>query len=236
MCAGDDPSLLLMRELAQQRGLRLDLAFASTIGALRALDAGRCALAGFPIRDGVGRHSLSARLYRPWLRPGHHKLIECAYRTQGLMVRPGNPRRIATLADLTRPDVRWAAHAPETGTRILLEDLFAEAGLAAPDPTLIEPTHGAVAAAVASGAADAAFGLEAAARAAQLQFIPLARERYGLLVRKSELQDNPALRRVLPWWYARGAQARRPQSTTVHPPRPAPMTQRSADVVQAALV
>lgn len=63
LCAGDDPTLLLMRELAQQRGLRLDLAFADTIDALRALNAGRCSLAGFAIRDGVGRLSPSARVY-----------------------------------------------------------------------------------------------------------------------------------------------------------------------------
>ena len=62
---------------------------------------------------------------------------------------------------------------------------------------MVEPTHDAVAAAVASGAADAAFGLEAAVRAARLQFIPLARERYALLVRKSELQGNPALRHLM---------------------------------------
>ncbi|MBN9203764.1 MAG: helix-turn-helix transcriptional regulator [Methylibium petroleiphilum] len=197
LCAGDDPTLLLMRELAQQRGLRLDLAFADTIDALRALDAGRCSLAGFAIRDGVGRHSLSARVYRPWLKPGHHKLIECAYRTQGLMVQPGNPRRIATLADLARPGVRWAAHPPESGMRILLEDLFAEAGLAAPAPTLIEPTHAAAAMAVASGAADAAFGLETAACAAQLQFVPMARERYGLLACRSEIQGNPVMQRLI---------------------------------------
>ncbi|WP_353092202.1 substrate-binding domain-containing protein [Methylibium sp.] len=270
LCAGDDPSLLLMRDLARQRGLRLDLAFRSTtLEALRALDADRCTLAGFHVRDGIDKQSLSARLYRPWLRPGHHKLIECAYRTQGLMVQPGNPLRVATLADLVRPDVHWATHAPETGTRILLDELFAEAGLAAPDPALVEPTHDAVAAAVASGAADAAFGLEAAARAARLQFIPLARERYALLVRKSELQGNPALRhlmdllgspawrhvlgalpgyaaktpgtacalgRVLPWWYTRGArQTPPPQATAARTPRPKPMTQRTQDVVQAAL-
>lgn len=263
--AGNDPSLMLMRTLAQQRGLRVNLAFSSTVDALRALDTGRCTLAGFPVRGGSGRYSPSALLLRPWLRPGQHKLIECAYRTQGLMVRPGNPRRIATLAELARPDVRWAGHGSEAGTRMLLEELFIETGSPAPHPTFIEPTHAALAAAVASGVADAAFGLEAAARAAQLHFIPLVRQRYCLLARKSELQDNPALRRLvellgspawrhglatlpgyatdkpgaafalgrlLPWWYARGEPVR---TAAVRPPPPAPMTQRSVDIVPAAL-
>ncbi|WP_428418903.1 substrate-binding domain-containing protein [Methylibium sp.] len=201
--------MLLMRDLARQRGLRLDLAFRSTtLDALRALDAGRCTLAGFHVRDGIDKQSLSARLYRPWLRSGHHKLIECAHRTQGLM-----------------------AHA--------------------------------VAAAVASGAAEAAaraaqlqfipLARERHAllvRKSELQGNPALRHlmdllgspawRHALGTLPGYAAKTPgaacALGRVLPWWYTLGPQqAPPPQATAARTPRPDPMTQRTKDVVQAAL-
>jgi putative molybdopterin biosynthesis protein len=61
---------------------------------------------------------------------------------------------------------------------------------------LVEPSHLAAAQAVASGAADVAFGLEAAARACSLDFVPLAQERYFLVTLKSSL-ELPALQRLI---------------------------------------
>lgn len=197
LCASHDQALPLLRELAREQGLHLDLNFMDSLDALRALDAGQCTMAGIQVRDGVARASVSARIYRPRLKPGHHKLIGFAQRTQGLMVAPGNPRRIAGLSDMLRPDLRWVGRAEGTGTRILLDELLAEAGVHPPQPALTEPSHVAAAQAVASGSADAAFGLEAAARPAGLDFIPLARERYFLLTLKSTLDSSPALRRLV---------------------------------------
>lgn len=197
VCASHDQALPLLRELAREQGLHLDLSFMGSLDALRALDAGQCALSGFHVRDGVAKASVSARIYRPRLKPGHHKLIGFAQRTQGLMVAPGNPRRIATLEDMARPGLRWVGRAEGTGTRILLDELLAEAGVDAPPAGLTEPSHVAAAQAVASGAADAAFGLEAAARQAGLDFVPLVRERYFLLTLKSLLDSSAALQRLV---------------------------------------
>jgi putative molybdopterin biosynthesis protein len=197
VCASHDQALPLLRELALAEQLHIDLQFAGSLAALDALDAGRCLLAGFHVLDSVERGSVSARAYRARLKPGHHKLIGFAQRTQGLMVAPGNPLGLATLADLARPGLRRVGRPAGTGTRIVLEELAARDGLPLPgDDALIEPSHGACAQAVASGAADVAFGLEAAARAAGLAFVPLARERYFLVTLKSTLDQRPVQRLV----------------------------------------
>lgn len=197
VCASHDQALPLLRELALAEQLHIDLEFAGSLHALEALDAGRCQLAGFHVIEGVERGSASAKAYRARLKPGHHKLIGFAQRTQGLMVAPGNPLGLISLLDMARPGLRRVGRPEGTGTRIVLEELAASAGLPLPgDYALIEPSHVAAAHAVASGAADVAFGLEAAARAAGLGFVPLARERYFLVTLKTTLENSPVQRLV----------------------------------------
>jgi putative molybdopterin biosynthesis protein len=105
-----------------------------------------------------------------------------------------NPLRLGSLADLKQPGIRYVNRPPGSGTRVLLDELLAEAGMAAADIQgygTVEPSHTAVAQAVASGAADAGLGIEAAAREKGLGFVPLARERYHLVCLKSELPTPP---------------------------------------------
>ena len=197
IAASHDQALPLLRELALAEQLHLDVDFCGSLDALRALDSGRCQLAGFHVLDGVSRGSASAHAYRARLKPGHHKLIGFAQRSQGLIVASGNPQGIVSLRSLHDPRLRWVGRPEGTGTRVLLEELAAQRGLPLPESFAItEPSHVAAAQAVASGAADVAFGLEAAARAAGLDFVPLARERYFLVALKSTL-ELPAVQRLV---------------------------------------
>ena len=197
VCASHDQALPQLRELALAEQLHLDLEFAGSLDALQALDAGRCQLAGFHVMDGAPRGSASARAYRARLKPGLHKLIGFAQRSQGLMVATGNPLGIDAIGALARDGLRWVGRPEGTGTRVLQEELAEAAGLRLPRRfALVEPSHLAAAQAVASGAADVAFGLEAAARACGLDFVPLAQERYFLVTLKSSL-ELPALRRLI---------------------------------------
>lgn len=115
-----------------------------------------------------------------------------------------------TLADVARTGARFVNRPLGTGTRVLLGDLLAMAGLTPEDITgyeLNEPSHGAVAQAVAAGAADVGMGIALAAHARGLDFVPLVHERYHLACLKSTL-DQPAtsaLRAVLqtPAWQER---------------------------------
>ncbi len=192
--ASHDAALSALREQASPHGLHLDIRFVGSVDAIAALNAGRCMMAGFHTLDQPASQSLAAQTYRSLLKPGLHKLIGFAHRQQGLMVAKGNPLRIAGLADLKRAGLRYVNRAEGTGTRVLLDELLAQAGMGPSDiqgyPTQ-EPSHTAVAQAIAGNAADAGLGIEAAAREKGLGFVPLAQERYHLVCLKSELLTPP---------------------------------------------
>lgn len=191
--ASHDEALAALGEEARTCGLHLDIRFTGSVDAIRALNEGRCTMAGFHVRLPAAPASLSQRTYKPLLRPGLHKLIGFARRSQGLIVARDNPRGLHGLADLARPGVRFVNRARGTGTRVLFDELLGELGLA---PAAIagyatdEPSHAAVAQAVASGQADAGFGIEASARSRGLDFVPLVEEAYFLACLKSTLEHD----------------------------------------------
>lgn len=218
--ASHDDALVALREhAAAQSRLHLDIRFTGSVDAIRALNDGRCVLAGFhtppqPVATQPGTApSLAQRTYQPLLQPGQHKIIGFARRTQGLVVARGNPLRLAGLANLQRTRARYVNRPPGTGTRLLAQHLLEQAGA---EPAGIEgwdrtePSHAAVAQAVASGAADAGLAIEAAARARGLGFVPLLQEAYYLVCLRAALEQPPvvALREVLAsaGWLARLAQ------------------------------
>lgn len=202
--ASHDLALPALRELAQQQQLHLDLRFLGSVDSLRALAAGRCLVAGFHAPLAAPAGSGYARQLKPLLTPGLHKLIGFARRSQGLIVAPGNPLGLRQLVQAARPGVRFIARQPGSGTRLLADALLAAgAGLDAKAMAAfgrhVEDSHLAVAAAVACGVGDAGLGIEAAARAFGLDFVPLAVERYCFVCLKPSL-DHPAVqafRRVL---------------------------------------
>src|SRR6185503_19845277 len=131
-----------------------------------------------------------------------HKLVGFAERSEGLMVAPGNPLRLASFSDVAGRRARFVNRARGSGTRLLCEELLAREQLARSDVCGFEreePSHAAVAEAVASGNADPGLGIEAAARARGLDFVPLLQERYYLVCLKEALEEPPivTLRRLL---------------------------------------
>jgi putative molybdopterin biosynthesis protein len=210
IAASHDDALPLLRQRAQsEHKLHLDIQFTGSVEALQALNDGRCLLAGFHALTESAPRSISARTYRPLLKPGRHKLVSFALRTQGLMTAAGNPLALQGLADLRRPGLRIAQRERGTGTRVLLDELLAAQHIdLEPASALchIEPSHRAAAEAVASGSADVAFGIEAAARARGLGFVPLVREQYFLAALAPSL-EHPHVRSLLdllrgPAWQA----------------------------------
>jgi molybdate-binding protein len=125
------------------------------------------------------------------------------------MVAPHNPLKLHDMADVARLQARFVNRAKGTGTRLLLDELMAQAGL---DPIdiagfdTVESSHAAVAHAVASGRADVGLGTEYAARSLGLGFVPLTDERYLLVCLKAAL-ETPGVQRLLallssPAWQA----------------------------------
>lgn len=189
--ASHDDALVHLREHCASQSLHLDMRFCGSVDALRALNEGRCNVAGFHAPMQPPPHSLIARTYKPLLKTGQHKLIGFALRQQGLMVAPGNPHRIYQLSDLTQPGIRYINRSLGTGTRLLLDDALETAGLASSQINGYEQeetSHAAVAACVASGQADAGLGIASAAQARGLDFVPLMQECYWLVCLKSVLE------------------------------------------------
>jgi molybdate-binding protein/DNA-binding transcriptional regulator YhcF (GntR family) len=194
----------LALEVLWMRAARADPPFTVTADYVGSLDGllallhDRTALAGCHLLDEeTGEYNL------PILRrifPGQRLcVITVAERQQGLIVPPGNPRGLRSVADLAQPGVRIVNRQPGSGTRRLLDFHLRRLSIV---PTSLAgyeqeaTTHLAVAAAVAAGAADTGLGLLAAARSRGLDFIPVASERYDLVV-LAEDRDRPALAALL---------------------------------------
>ncbi len=195
--ASHDLALPRLRECARDHhGLHLDLRFTAVADALRALAEGRCSVAGVHLPPPDDRPAPLAAGIGPLLDGDRHRLIGCLRRTQGLMVAHGNPLGLHRLADLPARGARFVPRQPGSGTAALAEHLrrAERIGDAAWQRLCVAPedTHVAVAAAVASGLADAGIGTEAAARAFGLGFVPLVEED-GYLVADARHLDDPAL-------------------------------------------
>ena len=192
--ASHDLALAELREMLSQstNGPRLDLQFRGSLDCLASLARSQCDLAGFHIPE----HAISKNLllrYRKWLKPRSEKLIEFVTRQQGLMVASGNPKQIYNLNNLAKQDVRFVNRQQGSGTRLLLDMLLDQAGVEQKQIQGIhheEFTHAAVAATVASGKADVGMGIEAAARQFDLDFVPLASERYFLIAYQESLSQS----------------------------------------------
>lgn len=151
--------------------------------------------AGLHIRDpDTGRWNSAAVAARFAREPV--VLIEWAWRERGLILSPAAAREVRGIGDLAGRTLvpRQAGAASQT----LLLQLLAEAGVgervqyAAPVRTENE-----TALAVAQGKADAAFGLQAAARQHGLDFMPLMRERFDLLVGRRAWFEPPMQRLIV---------------------------------------
>ncbi len=182
-------SLLRVRDPAQT----LVSGPVGSLGGLVALRDGLCHLAGCHLLDPEsGEYTL------PWIRrvlPGREvEVIRLVHREQGLIVAPGNPAGVAGLDDL--PRLRYVNRQRGAGTRVLLDHELGRRGI---EPAAVDgydreqPTHFAVAAAVAAGRADAGLGVMAAARAFGLDFVPVAREPFDLVMAPGEPAAVPLL-------------------------------------------
>ncbi|HVF63674.1 MAG TPA: substrate-binding domain-containing protein [Casimicrobiaceae bacterium] len=175
------------------------LEFHGSVEAIEAYRAGRADVAGFHVAM-TGRGETDP-LYA-MLDPRRDALVSFLMRTQGLIVARGNPRRIRRLADLAATGSTIVNRQPGSGTRLLFDRLLDRARLGRDRIAGYaneEFTHAAVAATVAAGRADAAFGIEAAAAQFGLHFVRLARERYRFVcsVRALDALRIVAFRRLL---------------------------------------
>ncbi len=188
-----------LRELlSRDPQIGVDLRYVTNQNSLASLAHGACDLAGMHLPQGDLRKRAIAAT-REWLSPAEHRVIGLVTREVGLMVRRGNPLGITSLERLLDPQVRFVNRDPDSGTRLLFEQLLAQRkvdGARINGYERIEFTHAAVAAYVASGMADTSFGVEAAARQFDLDFVRLVTEDYFFVCCK-QILESQSVKRVL---------------------------------------
>lgn len=179
-----DLTLDLLAQYLAPRQRRLASVNVGSLGGIMALKRGEAHLAGTHLLDPrSGEYNLAyLKQHVPDLAL---RVVTLVGRTQGLFLPPGNPKGISGLADLAREDISFVNRQRGSGTRLLLDYHLEGAGI---PPSRVEGytheefTHLAAAALVSSGRADCALGIEAAARALELDFLPLFNERYDLVI------------------------------------------------------
>jgi putative molybdopterin biosynthesis protein len=200
MRASHDIALpLLQRHVADSANLHLDIGFCGSFDALRALNDRQCLIAGFHVPILPAATRVFAKILKPLLKPRTQKLIACARRTQGLMVRKEHAESIRAFTDIVRHRLRFVNRQSGSGTRMLVDHLMIEHDVA-PEMLVgylehIEQTHVAVGLCIAGGMGDAGIGIEAAALQFGLHFVPLMKENYFMACLEENL-PNPAVRNL----------------------------------------
>lgn len=171
--------------------LRLVSTHVGSMGGLTALKEGYALFAGCHLFD-PETGDFNFPFLDKYLPGKKLAVVNLAIRHQGLIVAKGNPKNIRGIKDLSRKDITFINRQRGAGTRILLDYNLKKSGIS-PEAVIgynrEEHTHMAVAANVMTGAADCGLGIRAAANALDLDFVPLARERYDLIIPEEHLKD-----------------------------------------------
>lgn len=163
-------------------GANLSSAHVGSMGGILALKNGEAHIAPVHLLD-ENSGTYNEKILTSLLADRPMALIKGVGRTQGIMVRGGNPSGITGVKDLSR--CRYINRQRGAGTRVLLDYMLKQAKI---EPESISgydreaATHMAVAAAIAGGSADAGMGILSAVKVMDLDFIPVGNEEYDFAV------------------------------------------------------
>ena len=166
------------------RNIRISSGNVGSLGGLMAVKKEICHFAGSHLLDTqTGEYNIS--YIKRYLKGIGISLFHLVRRDQGLIVQKNNPKGIRGIKDLTRDDILYVNRQAGSGTRILLDHNLARSGIDAGSVRGYdheEFTHMSVAVDVLSGAADCGMAIYAAAKALDLDFIPMDSEQYDLVI------------------------------------------------------
>ncbi len=169
---------------ARRPDLTLSSSHVGSLGGLMTIKKGACHVAGTHLIDTIdGSYNIS--YIKRYLPDTPVKLVHLVCREQGLIVPSGNPKNIQSIEDLHRDDIRFINRQRGSGTRVLLDFRLQQLKIdahAIKGYDTEEFTHMSVAVAVLSGACDVGLGVYAAAKALNLDFVPVVTEQYDLAI------------------------------------------------------
>lgn len=169
-----------------------------SLGGIMAIKSNMTHIAGSHLLDpATGEYNTS--YIKQYLPNTDIALITLAHRQQGFMVPQNNPKNIKGVTDLVRDDITFINRQAGSGTRVLLDHELKKAGLQGSQVKGYdneEYTHMSVAVTVLSGKADTGLGILAAARALELDFIPVTEERYDLIIPNKNIK-MPSMQQLL---------------------------------------
>jgi len=183
-------TLYLEKRNSMLRSLR---SYVGSIDGLLALYKGTTNITAAHLWDGeTGEYNIP---YVRRLLPGQRTvIINLVYRTLGFYVAPGNPLAIHDWQDLLKPNVTLINRDKGSGTRVILDENLRNLNIDVRDIKGYqneEMSHIAVASAVARGLADVGLGIEkAASQVHEVEFVPLTKERYDLVLYKHDLEKS----------------------------------------------
>jgi len=203
MAGSHDP---LLEWCVSSSGCGLAMLSGGSLDGLERLAAGQAAACGIHVLDPeTGTYNVPA-IERTL--SGHDVVaVEWAWREQGLIVVPGNPHGVSSLEDLAANRSKVALRPPGSGARVLMDHLLDKAGIGLNDLSVTEPplrSELEVGLAVLDGRADAGLAVRAVARQLRLDFVPLHRERYDLVVRRRDYFE-PEMQALLAFARSRDA-------------------------------
>lgn len=181
---GCDPAFGIVADsLRRERGVEVAWMPRGSRAAIATLARGHAHIAGAHLHDPE-----TGEANTRWIReaiPFPCTRVIFAVWEQGLLLPPGNPAGIRSITDLARPDVRFLNRETGSGSRIILDEALAAAGVDRMQVAGYDTearSHFAVGEAIASGLADAGVAIRAAAAAFGLETILLRTEAYELII------------------------------------------------------
>jgi excisionase family DNA binding protein len=191
LIAGSD-DILFSRLLSLYSGENFpeSLMFYAPVGSVKGINAlsrkksQACCIHVLDLETGEYNLPVLARM----LAPQKYVVINLWHRTQGLMVKKGNPSAVNGIGDIAMKNLRFINRNEGSGTRVLFDYLMGLAGINEEDVegyTRCADSHLAVALKVFFDEADVGMGIEYATHLVPIDFIPLWDERFDLVVPKT---------------------------------------------------
>jgi len=193
LVAGCDPGVSVLARHVLRAGVELVVAQRNSSQALMLLKQGLVHVAGTHLRDEASGESNLPAIHRLFAR-NSVAVVSLAVWEEGLVLPPGNPKSIRSVADFARRDVRIVNRETGAGSRLLLDAHLDRLGLASRKVRGYDRLAGGhlpAAWQVRTGDADCCIATRAAARVFGLDFIPLVSARYDLAIRRQHLDYPP---------------------------------------------